>query len=142
MASGARTGTEPDCTNASAIDDVAERSAVGSNARALVAGNDAHRHPLAYTLKGTHAASLEIVSNSGQTVAKPGVTRDRDLKSGDPMTVEGDHGDGGRDTHAITTIAIDVVERPSTHPAPTLVDVSNPHSPGLGDRQFRRIEQH
>ena len=141
MANGARTGIEPDCTNASAHD-VAESSAVGTYVRALAAANDAHRNPVAYTLKGTHAASLEFVSNDGQTGTKPGVTCDRDVKSGDAMTVEGDHGDGGRDTHAITTIAIDAVERPSTHPAPTLVDVSNPHRQGLGDRQFRRVEQH
>ena len=57
--------------------------------RALAAANDAHRNPVAYTLKGTHAASLEFVSNDGQTGTKPGVTRDRDVKSGDATTVTG-----------------------------------------------------
>ena len=118
--------------------DIAESSAVGTNVRAPVTGNDPHSDALAHTLEGTEAASLEIVSNGGQTGTKPGVTCDHDVKSGDAMTVEADHGNGGGVTNAITTIAIDVDERPSTHPAPTLVDVSNPHRRGLGDRQFRR----
>ena len=102
--------------------------------------NDPHSDPLAYTLEGTDAASFEIFSTDGQTGTKSGVTRDRDVKSGDAMSVEGDHGNGGGDTNAITTIAIDVDEMPSTHPAPTFADVSDPHRPGLGDRQFRWVE--
>ena len=108
--------------------------------RAPVTSNVPHSDPLAYTLEGTEAASLEIVSTDGQTGTKSGVTCDRDAKSGYSMTVEADRGDGGGDTNAITTIAIDVDESPSTHPAPMLVDVSNPHRSSLGDRQFRRVE--
>ncbi len=56
--------------------------------------------------------------------------------------LEADDGNGGGDSIAVTINVTDLDEKLSMHPAPTLVCVSNPHRPSLGDHKFRRVEKH
>ena len=62
----------------------------------------------------------------------------------DPLAymLEADDGNGGGDSIAVTINVTDLDEKLSMHPAPTLVCVSNPHRPSLGDHKFRRVEKH
>ena len=119
------TNRAPEFSSATAMREVPENSAVGTNVGAPVTADDAaDGDTLTYTLEGTDPDSFDIVSTSGQIRTKAGVTYDYETTSSYSVTVKADDGNGGTDTITMTITVTDVDERPDKPAKPTVTAIS------------------
>ena len=116
---GANRPPEFDATTATR--EVPENTAAGENIGAPVTATDPDNDTtLTYSLEGTDAASLQIVSASGQIQTKTGVTYDHETKPSYSVTVKANDGNSGTDTINVIITVTDEDEPPPAPAAPTV----------------------
>ena len=108
---------------ASTARSVAENTAGTRNIGSPVSAADSDRDPLTYRLEGPDAASLDIVSSSGQLRTRSGVAYDHETKSSHSVRVRVEDGRGGSATTEVTVNVEDRAESPG-RPDPPGVTVS------------------
>ena len=97
---------------ASAVREVEENTAAGTEIGAAVSATDADNDLLEYSLGGTDVASFDIDSDTGQLRTKTGVDYNHEAaKNSYSVTVEADDNNGGTATIAVTVDVTDVDER-------------------------------
>ena len=116
---GANRPPEFDATTATR--EVPENTAAGENIGAPVTATDPDNDTtLTYSLEGTDAASLQIVSASGQIQTKTGVTYDHETKPSYSVTVKANDGNSDTDTINVIITVTDEDEPPPAPAAPTV----------------------
>ena len=108
---------------ASTARSLAENTAGTRNIGSPVSAADSDRDPLTYRLEGPDAASLDIVSSSGQLRTRSGVAYDHETKSSHSVRVRVEDGRGGSATTEVTVNVEDRAESPG-RPDPPGVTVS------------------
>ncbi len=88
---------------------IAENTATGVNIGNAIAATDANNDTLTYTLAGTDASSLGIVSSSGQLQTQAAL--DYETKFSYSVTVSVSDGNGGSDSITVTINVTDVNEQ-------------------------------
>ena len=105
---------------ASTTRSVDENTASGQNVGTAVGATDFDNDPLTYTLGGTDASSFEIVSTSGRIQTSAAL--DYEAKSSYSVEVSvSDGNDGGTASIDVNIMVDDVLERPATPSAPSVV---------------------
>ena len=105
----------------SAVREVAENTAAGTDIGVAVSATDAENDSLEYSLGGTDAASFDIVLATGQLRTKTGVDYNHEAsKNSYSVTVEADDGNSNTATIAVTVNVTDVDEKSARPTIPTV----------------------
>ena len=105
----------------SAVREVAENTAAGTDIGVAVSATDAENDSLEYSLGGMDAASFDIVLATGQLRTKTGVDYNHEAsKNSYSVTVEADDGNSNTATIAVTVNVTDVDEKSARPTIPTV----------------------
>ena len=120
------TNSAPMFSSLTAVREVAENTAAGTDVGAVLTATDADMDTLTYTLEGTDSVSFDLVTTSGsaQIQTKSGVTYNHEVKSSYTVTVKADDGNSGTAAITVTITITDVTEAPGRPAAPIVTATS------------------